>query len=216
MATSPPQPGPLLAIGDGFAEEASQQHDSQPLDSPPLVEGALSVQSTPASPLIATGASASLASAAPKSKSMGDVVAAIQAEMGKKRPSVEAQDDEVEDPTSEVLRPSAPKGKSRGRGKGAGRGRGRGRGKAASKPKAKAKAKAIAASTMKGGRPAMPPLRKVDPIHYGSCVIYCDAKGEAWRAIAASNSRRDVRFPWRDGKASWSRCLAWCEEHSDF
>lgn len=65
--------------------------------------------------------------------------------------------------------------------------------------------------------PACPPLRKAPPIKIGSCTIYSDCTGRQWRAIEASNRRRDVKFAWKSGaetKASWERCLNWCRDNS--
>ncbi len=117
--------------------------------------------------------------------------------------------------------PGAAGGRGRG---GRGKGRGKGRGNAAAEPEAKAKAgtggkaaakpkaKAKAAKPMVTKRPPCPAFKKVDPMHYLSCTVYCDAKQGLWRAVEWSNRRKDKKFRWtREG---WADCMKWCEENS--
>ena len=110
-----------------------------------------------------------------------------------------------------------------GRG-GRGKGRGKGSGKAAAKPEAKAKAgkntgKAAAkpkakaeAKPMVTKRPPCPAFKKLPPVHYLSCTVYCDAKGSMWRAIEVSKRRKDVRIHW--SREGWGKCMEWCEENA--
>ena len=61
--------------------------------------------------------------------------------------------------------------------------------------------------------PSMPPLAKNSPVYIGTCTVYTDVNKRQWRAVAASNRRRDVKFNWKSGSEtaeSWKRCLQWC------
>ncbi len=85
--------------------------------------------------------------------------------------------------------------------------------KTAAKSKAKAKAKAkAAAKPVVTKRPPCPAFKKLGPVHYLSCTVYCDAKGSMWRAVEWSNRRKDVRFHW--SHEGCGKCMKWCEENS--
>ena len=61
-------------------------------------------------------------------------------------------------------------------------------------------------------RPPCPAFKKVDPMQYLSCTVYCDAKQGLWRAVEWSNRRKDVKFRW--AREGWDDCMKWCEENS--
>ena len=78
--------------------------------------------------------------------------------------------------------------------------------KASAKPKAKATPvhkKPAAAAT----RLSAPPLSKQPPVYIGTCTVYTDDKKRQWRAVEASNRRRDVKFSWKQGDATKERTM---------
>ena len=85
------------------------------------------------------------------------------------------------------------------------------KGKATTKSKAKAKAttaKSVACIDLKAA--PMPRLEKVPPVKFGTCTVHTDVKNRRWRAIEASNRRRDVKFNWKDGSETK---VVWGEVH---
>jgi len=101
--------------------------------------------------------------------------------------------------------------------------------KVAKKAKKKAKAKPTtqppltkakgenSKSTATFTTPLVPKLKKMPPVKLGTCTIYTDVARSQWRAIEASNRRRDVKFNWKDGAAtaeSWKACVQWCRDNT--
>ena len=87
--------------------------------------------------------------------------------------------------------------------------------KAAAKPKnksaAKAKAAALPTTSAVAGAPAMPPLKKVPVIVWGTCNIYSSAADQKRRVTTAENRRYDKTFSWKaNPKDAWARLLEYC------
>jgi hypothetical protein len=93
-------------------------------------------------------------------------------------------------------------------------------------PKAKAKAKVIkAAKVLKDAKvlkkadaadkvPAMPKLGPMTAIKYLTCSIYACPTSKVWRVVEKSNTRKDYKVSWVEGKAAWGRVVAKCRELS--
>ena len=139
----------------------------------------------------------------PESKSMASAIDLIQKAIKEKSSGMPPNDaDDAE---------AAPKGKAKAGGKGT---KTTGGPSKVIKLMKKPSGTCMSASSVSTKRPPMPPLKKVPPMHYLSCTIYCDQKHGQWRAVAASNRRKDVRFAWKGGVDEWNRCMRWCETHS--
>jgi len=212
-----------LAITDGHVQDKTTHleriasFDGSPSSHASSVEGA-SPRGTPASET-PTGAT-------PPGKTMAESIAAIQAAIqNKKGTKAQAEPEEEEDEQqqaegdvaqdSDAPKKAGGKAKAKGEGKAKAKGEGKAKAKAGGKAKAKAngKGKDKAAEAVIEKPPPYPGLKKVPPIHYLACTVYCDLKHRQWRAVAASNRRKDVRFSWKDGMEGWKRCLHWCETH---
>lgn len=100
-----------------------------------------------------------------------------------------------------------PKAEAKAKGKGKAKAKEEGHCKA--KAKAKAKPKEVAQEV-----PGMPALKKHAPIYFLTCTIYSDVKKKQWRAIEATNRRRDVKFSWKHGHEAWDKCIRWCIDNS--
>ena len=193
---------------------------------PPAPKGPLAIQDeTPAEATegavengSASQAKAALADehkAGVSTKSMSEAIMEMQATIAAKAAKAKEEKEATED---------TPDGKGKAKAKASPKAKGKGKGKAKASPKAspkgspkaspKAKLATTVASSKSDPKPRMPPLRKVDPVRYKTCTVYCDVKKRQWRAIEKSNPRRDVKFSWKDGQASWDKCLKWCDDNA--
>ena len=119
----------------------------------------------------------------------------------------------VEEATRSIMSALQPPTKDKAKAKNQPRPKGKTKSMAKSKAKGKVEGKAKATAGVPPV-PAMPPLRKVDPIHFRTCTIYSDATKKQWRAVESKNRRKDVKFAWKLGKEAWDRCVQWCIDNS--
>jgi hypothetical protein len=129
--------------------------------------------------------------------------------------------EKVDEITAAVLgKMSGAKGKAKAKAEGKAKG-------TKGTPKAKAKAKAVTdAKVLKDAKvmkkpaaadpcPPMPKLGPMTAIKYLTCSIYACNSSRVWRIIEKSNTRKDYKVSWKEGKAAWALVLAKCRELSE-